>query len=122
MKRLFNIKKENNYIDISNSCLMINDRPTPMPFTSEVYKITFSSLVNSQKKYDLFLCYEELIEEEEIQNLKNNLNIEITGDGSIFEIINFTEDFSIQFDLEDSFFIENEYTKNGLIYFRKTKS
>ncbi|MFK7000195.1 hypothetical protein [Flavobacterium oreochromis] len=101
---------------------MINNRPTPMPFTSEVYKITFSSLVNSQKKYDLFLCYEELIEEEEIQNLKNNLNIEITGDGSIFEIINFTEDFSIQFDLEDSFFIENEYTKNGLIYFRKTKS
>ncbi|MDI9309234.1 MAG: hypothetical protein QM535_03370 [Limnohabitans sp.] len=122
MKRLFNIKKNNNTIDLSDSCIVENNMLASYPLSSEIYKICFTCLKFPNKKYSLFVSYDELIEEEDIENLKTQLGIEVCGDGSLIEIISHENDFSMQFDQENSLFIETDFSRNGLLFFHKNSA
>lgn len=120
MERLFNIKKIKNSIDISNSYTVKNGKKSKLLFAYEIYTATFRTVINNKAiSYPLFLISDELISNEEIINLKEQLEIEIAGDGSYIEILNFENDFTIQFDQENSSFIDTEDVKNGLVIFKK---
>ncbi|MEW5675592.1 hypothetical protein ABGT15_04710 [Flavobacterium enshiense] len=120
LERLFNIKKKNNTIDLRASYSVRNGKVSELQFNSEIYKVTFCTKNNQdQKVYDLYLTSNELICEEEIEYLKQYLGIEIFGDGSLFEVFDFENDFTLQFDKENSSFINSEGVENGLIQFVK---
>lgn len=114
--RYFKINKLNNCIDLSDSYKMYSDQFSKLLFESEIYKVTFKTL---KKSYNLFLSANELICNDCISNLKKNLGIEIFGDGSFFEILNFTHDFKITFETENTIFIDTNTVKNGIVYFYK---
>ena len=119
-KRVFKIKRVKNRICLSDSFSMVNNEASEKLFEAEIFKVTFSSnIADNIKSYDLFLAKNELIPDQEITALKDSLGIEIFGDGTCIEIINFQTDFSIQFDQENSSFIDSEQVKNGYIMFKK---
>ncbi len=120
LERIFNIKLTNNVIDLRGSFSIVNKEPSTELFESEIYKVTFiSDWIGIESRYDFFMSSNELIEHEEINAMKEQMGIEIFGDGGLFEIVSYERDFSIQFDQERSGFIESEYFKNGLITFKK---
>jgi hypothetical protein len=120
LERIFKIKRIKNIIDLSNSFSVVNKKEFPTLFEAEIYKVTFSTKKQgSTKSHDLFMSYNALICDEEIENLKESLGVFITGDGSQFEILDYETDFTIQFDQENSSFIATDEVKNGLISFSK---
>ncbi|MNQ09845.1 hypothetical protein D3C85_226680 [compost metagenome] len=120
LERIFKIRRIKNIIDLSNSFSVVNKKEFPALFEAEIYKVTFSTKrYEKTKSYDLFMSYNELICDKEINNLKESLGIVITGDGSQFEILDYETDFTIQFDQENSSFIATDEVENGLISFRK---
>ncbi|WP_337966815.1 hypothetical protein [uncultured Flavobacterium sp.] len=120
LERIFKIRRIKNTIDLSESFSVVNKKATAAFFDAEIYKVTFSSIIQTKiKTYDLFLSGNELICDEEIENLKKSLDIVIAGDGSQFEILDYKTDFTIQFDLENSSFLESDEVRNGLVVFRK---
>jgi len=116
LKRFLTIKKNGNAIDLSESYKMYTNQLAKLVFESEIYKVTFKTL---KKSYNLFLSANELICNDCINNLKNNLGVEIDGDGSFFEVLNYTHDFKIIFDAENTTFIDTDTVKNGVAYFYK---
>lgn len=120
LERVFKIRRIKNVIDLSNSFSVVNNTEFPRLFDAEIYKLTFTIKKHGKiKNYDLFLPYSELICDQEIENLRKSLRIVISGDGSQFEILDFESDFTIQFDQENSSFIESDEVKNGLVPFKK---
>lgn len=120
LERVFRIKRQKNEIDLTGSVAIVNGEASEDLFESEVYYVTFSAGKSNHKKfYSLFLSPSESIPQHEIENLKNTLGIEISGDGSLFKIENFTTDFKISFDLKNSISIDNLGVKKGVIVFRK---
>jgi hypothetical protein len=120
LERIFKIKRIKNIIDLSNSFSVVNKKEFPTLFEAEIYKVTFSTKKQGNtNSYDLFMSYNALICDEEIENLKESLGVFITGDGSQFEILDYETDFTIQFDQENSSFIATDEVKNGLISFSK---
>lgn len=116
IKRFFKVNRINNCIDLSKSFSIYNNKACKKLFASEIYKVTFKTIKNS---YSLFLNANELICNDCIKQLKKYLGIEITGDGSYFEVINYTRDFKIVFDKENSTFISTPTVKDGVVYFYK---
>ena len=114
--RYFKIKRCNNSIDLSESYSMCNNQMSRLLFESEIFKVTFKTL---KKSYNLFLNANELICNECLNQLKNYLGIEIFGDGSYFEILNYTDDFKIIFDSENTTFINTDTVTNGVVCFYK---
>lgn len=120
LERIFKIRRIKNIIDLSNSFSVVNKKEFPALFEAEIYKVTFSTKkYGKTKSYDLFMSYNELICDDEIENLKKSLGIVIAGDGSQFEILDYETDFTIQFDQENSSFIATDEVENGLVIFRK---
>lgn len=120
LERIFKIRRIKNTINLSESFSIVNKKESTANFEAEIYKVTFSTTIQQKiKTYDLFLSGNELICDEEIENLKKSLDIVIAGDGSQFEILDYKTDFTIQFDLENSSFLESDEVRNGLIVFRK---
>jgi len=116
LKRFLTIKKNGNAIDLSESYKMYTNQLTKLVFESEIYKVTFKTL---KKSYNLFLSANELICNDCIGYLKENLGVEIFGDGSFFEVISYTHDFKMIFDTENSTFIDTDTVQNGVVYFYK---
>ena len=116
--RMLNLKRINNAIDLTGSYLMIDDKASKELFESEIYSVTFA-IQEQEKSVDLFLSSNELICDEDIEELKEQLGIEITGDGSFFEILDYQTEFTIQFDKENTAFIASEEMKNGCVVFKK---
>ena len=116
IQRFLNITHVNNCIDLSNSYSTYNQKISKLLFESEIYKVTFKTL---KKSYHLFLSVNELICNNCINYLKKNLGIEIFGDGSFFEILNYSCDFKIIFDTENTSFINTNTVTNGVINFHK---
>jgi len=99
---------------------MIGDEPSKELFESEIYSVIFA--VQKQQKVksvNLFLSSNEMIDDDDIEDLKEQLGVEITGDGSFFEILDYKTDFTIQFDQENTAFIASEEMKNGCVVFKK---
>lgn len=123
LERIFKIKRIKNTIDLSNSFSVVNEEASLALFDAEIYKVTFSAEKNGEmKSYDLFLSGNELICDQEVNALKETLGITLSGDGSQFEILDYQTDFTIQFDQEDSSFVESEGVEKGLIIFKKNIS
>jgi len=116
IQRFLNITCVNDCIDLSNSYSIYNQKSSRILFESEIYKVTFKTL---KKSYHLFLSANELICNSCINYLKNHLGIEVLGDGSFFEILNYTCDFKIIFDTENTTFINTNTVTNGVINFHK---
>ena len=116
VNRFLTIKKNGNAIDLSGSYKMYANQFTKLLFESEIYKVTFKTI---KKSYNLFLSANELICNDCIGNLKNNLGVEVYGDGSFFEVLNYTHDFKIIFDTENTTFIDTDTVKSGVAYFYK---
>ncbi|TPG42003.1 hypothetical protein [Flavobacterium pectinovorum] len=120
LDRIFKIRRIKNTIDLSDSFSIVNKKESVANFDAEIYKVTFSTIIQQKiKNFDLFLSGNELIDDQEIENLKESLGIVIAGDGSLFEILDYKTDFTIQFDQENSSFLESDEVRNGLIVFRK---
>ncbi len=120
LERIFKIRKTENIVDLSDSFTSLNKEKFARMFDAEIYKVTFSTEKLGQlKNFDLFLSCNELICNEEIENLNQSLGIIISGDGSHFEILDYETDFTIQFDQENSSFINSDEVEEGLIVFRK---
>ncbi|MCV9926344.1 hypothetical protein OIU83_01670 [Flavobacterium sp. LS1R49] len=120
LERVFKIKRIRNIIDLSNSFYVVNNEVFPALFDAEIYKVTFSTGRNEKiKSYDLFLSSNELICDKEIDALKEYLGIVLSGDGSQFEILDYQTDFTIQFDQENSSFVDSDKVDKGLIIFKK---
>jgi len=115
-KRFLKISRFNNYVDLSDSFNIHNNKLSKLLFESEIYKITFKTL---KKSYNLFLTANELICNDCIKYLKKELGIEVSGDGLFFEIINYTQNFEIIFDIENTTFINTNSVQNGVICFCK---
>jgi len=116
LARYFKINRCNNCIDLSDSYSMCNNKMSKILFQSEIFKVTFKTIKES---YNLFLSANELICNDCINYLKKNLGIEIFGDGSFFEVLNYTQNFEIIFDSENSTFIDTDSVENGVVYFYK---
>ena len=120
LERIFKIKRIKNIIDLSNSFSVVNEEASSALFDAEIYKVTFSSERDGEiKSYDLFLSSNELICNQEIDSLKEYLGIALFGDGSQFEILDYQTYFTIQFDQENSSFVESDGVEKGLIIFKK---
>jgi len=120
IKRILNLKKVEDTIDLSDSYLEIDGRISKELFESEINKITFSTHKKCEiKSIDIYLTSNELIDDEVAEELKEQLGIEILGDGSFFEILDYKTDFMIQFDQENTEFIASEDIKNGCVVFKK---
>ncbi|KIA93900.1 hypothetical protein [Flavobacterium sp. KMS] len=121
LRRVFRIKKIKNIIDLSNSFYIVNKEVSSGLFDAEIYRVTFSAERNGElKSYDLFLTSNELICDKEVNILEEYLGIILSGDGSQFEILDYQTDFAIQFDQENSSFVESDEVDKGLVIFRKT--
>ncbi|KIC03735.1 hypothetical protein OA88_02120 [Flavobacterium sp. JRM] len=119
--RIKKIKKIKNIIDLSNSFYIVNKEVSSGLFDAEIYRVTFSAERNGElKSYDLFLTSNELICDKEVNILEEYLGIILSGDGSQFEILDYQTDFAIQFDQENSSFVESDEVDKGLVIFRKT--
>lgn len=120
LDRIFKIRRIKNTIDLSNSFSIVNKKESTANFEAEIYKVTFSTTIQQKiKTFDLFLSGNELICDQEIEKLKESFGIVIAGDGSQFEILDYKTDFTIQFDQENSSFLESDEVRNGLVVFRK---
>jgi hypothetical protein len=120
LERIFKIKRIRNTIDLRNSFTVVNGEASSSLFDAEIYKVTFSTERHGGIiSYDLFLSSNELICDQEINTLKEYLDIVLSGDGSQFEILDYQTDFTIQFDQENSSFVESDGVKKGLIVFKK---
>lgn len=123
LERIFRITKRNNEIDLSGSVAIVNGEVSETLFETEVYQVTFSTGKGERKKqYSLFMSPSECIAQEEIDQLKQKLGIQISGDGSLFKIDHFKKDFKIAFDLKNSLSIDQTGIKKGVIVFRKDQS
>jgi hypothetical protein len=118
LKRIFHIRKKNSIIDLSNSCCIKKGKLLKSLFQTEIYTITFSSINTPIKEFSFYLHCNQAIDELDIAILKERLGIEIAGDGSYFEILSYENEFAIQFDQENSSFIDSEEVKNGLVIFK----
>jgi len=119
-KLVFNIKKIKNTINLNGSFSIIDGECSRTLFESEIFKVTFSAQKQDNiHSVDLYLSSNEMICDSETVALKEQLGIEIFGDGSFFEIIDYQTSFTIQFDQENSLFIESDEVKNGLLFFKK---
>jgi hypothetical protein len=121
LKRVLKIKRIGNIIDLSDSFYVMDNEISTALFDAEIYKVTFSGERHGEiKSYDLFLTSNELICDKEIKILEEYLGIVLSGDGSQFEVLDCQTDFTIQFDQENSSFVESDEVDKGLIIFRKT--
>lgn len=120
LERVFRITRKNNVIDLTGSVAIINGKATEENFENEVYQVTFTIGRNKHKKlFSIFMSPSEMIPLEEINQLKNQLGIKISGDGSLFKIESFSSDFKLSFDLHNSISIDNMGVKKGSILFKK---
>ncbi len=123
LERIFRITKRKNEIDLTGSVAIVNGEVSEALFETEVYQVTFSTGRGQRKKhYSLFMSPSECIPKEEIDQLKQKLGIEISGDGSLFKVERFERDFKIAFDLKNSLSIDQTGIKKGVIVFRKDHS
>jgi len=119
-KRIFRLKRVKNTIDLSNSYSIINGKASKKLFESEIYKVTFTAQkLGDIQKMDLYLSNNEMICDDDATALKEQLGIEILGDGSFIEIIDYQTSFTIQFDQENTEFISSADIKNGCIVFKR---
>ncbi len=119
MERVFKIKRINNIIDLRDSFSIIEQQFSTTSFEAEIFKVTFSVTIDStERTCDLFLSCNELISDYEIEVLNRELGIEVSGDGALFQIISYKTAFKIQFDKENSHFIDTENVKDGLVVFK----
>jgi len=120
VKRILNFKRVENTIDLRDSYIEIDGRVSKELFESEIYKLTFSVEQPGEiKNIDLYLSSNELICDDDARELKEQLGIEIFGDGSFFEILDYKADFMIEFDQENTMFIGSDEMKNGYVIFKK---
>jgi len=120
LKRVFKIVKLNKTIDLSESYSVINGKVSKELFESEIYKVTFSAQKQGKiQSVDLYLSSNEMICEDEVAALKEQLGVEILGDGSFLEIVDYKTDFTMQFDQENSLFIASDEVKNGCVVFKR---
>lgn len=120
LERVFRITRKNNEIDLTGSVAIINGKASEQNFENEIYQVTFTKGKNQKKKqFSIFMSPSEAIPKEEINQLKKQLDIEISGDGSLFKIENFSSDFKLSFDLHNSISIDNLGVKKGVILFKK---
>ena len=123
LERVFRITRKDNKIDLTGSVAIINGKASEENFEREVYQVTFTTGKGKRKKhYSIFMSPSESIPKEETDNLKKQLGIEISGDGSLFKIENFASDFKIAFDLHNSISIDSLGIKKGVIVFRNNES
>ncbi len=123
LERIFRITKRNNEIDLTGSVAIVNGEVSETLFETEVYQVTFTTgRANRKKHYSIFMSPSESISKKEIDLLKQNLGIEISGDGSLFKIENFKDDFKIAFDLKNSISIDRLGIKKGVIVFQKNQT
>jgi len=116
IKRFLKIKRNNNCIDLSNSYTMYNNDLTKLSFQSEIYEITFK---DNKHSCNMFLTPNELICDTDIDTLKENMNINLCGDGTSFEVLDYTDDFKIEFDTENTTFVNTDSVTDGVVYFYK---
>lgn len=120
IKRILNLKRVENTINLCDSYLEIDGEISKELFESEIYKLTFSVQQPDEiKSIDLYLSSNELICDDDVRELKEQLGIEISGDGSFFEIVDYQVNFTMQFDQENSLFIASDEIKNGCVEFKK---
>lgn len=120
LERVFRITRKNNEIDLTGSVAIINGETSEQNFENEVYQVTFiTGRLEKKKRHSIFMSPSEMIPLEEINQLKNQLGIEISGDGSLFRIEKFSSDFKLSFDLHNSISIDNLGVKKGVILFKK---
>jgi len=112
---MINKKDDLERIDSLTRYIKIN-RLSQLLFQSEIYEITFKTF---KKTFNLFLSPNELICNDYIHNLKKNMNIDIWGDGSCFEVLDYTHDFKIEFDSENTTFVDTDSVTDGVVYFYK---
>jgi len=118
--RILNLKRINNTIDLTESYLIIDGKVSKELFESEIYSVTFAVQKKQKvKSVNLYLSSNEIIGDEDIEGLKEQLGIEILGDGSFFEIVDYNTDFTINFDQENTVLITTEEVKKGSIVFNK---
>jgi len=67
----------------------------------------------------MFLTPNELICDTDIGTLKENMNIDICGDGANFEVLDYQHDFKIKFDTENTTFVNTDSVTDGVVYFYK---
>ena len=116
IKRFLEINRTNNCIDLSNSYVMYGNKTSKLLFQSEIYEVTFK---DQKHCCNLYLTPNELICDNYIETLKEDMNIDIHGDGSRFEVVNYSNDFKIEFDTENTSFVNTNTVNNGVIYFYK---
>jgi len=119
-KRIFNLKRVKNTIDLSESYSIINGKGSKELFESEIYKLSFAAQKQGNiHSVDLYLSSNEMICDDEAATLKEQLGIGISGDGSFLEIVDYQANFTMQFDQENSLFIASDEVKNGCVVFKK---
>lgn len=123
LERVFRITRRHNTIDLAGSVAIIDGEASEKNFTTEVFQVTFTTgRPENKKHYSIFMSPSEDIPQKEINNLKEELGITITGDGSLFKIVNFETDFKLSFDLYNSIAIDSLGVQKGVIYFKKQDS
>jgi hypothetical protein len=123
LERVFRITRKDNEIDLTGSVAIINGEASEENFETEVYQVTFTTgKLERKKQYSIFMSPSESIPKHEVDNLKKQLGIKISGDGSLFKIEDFTSDFKLSFDLHNSISIDNLGIKKGVIVFRKNET
>ena len=123
LERVFRITRRHNTIDLTGSVAIIDGQASEKNFENEIFHVTFSTgRLENKKHYSIFMSPSEEISNEEIQNLKKALGITITGDGSLFRIVNFETDFKLSFDLYNSVAIDSLGVQKGIVYFKKKDS
>lgn len=123
LERVFRITRRHNTVDLTGSVAIINGEASEENFENEVFQVTFTTGKQQHKKhYSIFMSPSESISEEEINNLKKELGISISGDGYLFKIVNFESDFKLSFDLYNSVCIDSLGVQKGVIYFKKQDS
>lgn len=119
-ERIFKIAKNNNTIDLTGSLSIVNNTASETYFESEIYEITFISSNKKEKgEYTMLVTANECISDVDIQRLQEKLQISIEGSGMNFTVRDYTKDFTIQFDKENSLFVNSSTIQNGCIYFSK---
>jgi len=123
LERVFRITRRHNRIDLSGSVAIVNGEASEKNFETEVFQVTFTVGKGERKRhYSIFMSPSEVIQEEEINHLKESMGIQISGDGSSFKIDHFEKDFKLSFDLKNSIAIDGLGVKKGVIYFKKRES
>lgn len=121
--RIFKIAKKKNSVDLSGSLSVINNKASKEYFDNESFQITFSTKIKDVSyDYTMLVTANESIEDKGLEKINYELGIQIEGCGMYFEVLNYKQDFSIQFDTYKSVFIDTPSVKNGVVYFSKNKT